>query len=113
MSPDAESRFSAYLMAERNASRHTLASYSADFRDFASFIAPGGGSVDWAKVSKADVRNYLLKLGSSGASPATVRRRLSSLRSLYRFLGHHFEVRSSCSAFRESSPSLSVKILYP
>ncbi len=86
MSPDAESRFSAYLMAERNASRHTLASYSADFRDFASFIAPGGGSVDWAKVSKADVRNYLLKLGSSGASPATVRRRLSSLRSLYRFL---------------------------
>ena len=85
MSIDAEKRFSAYLMAERSASRHTLASYSADFRDFALFAADGG-PVDWAKVTKADVRNYLLGLGSSGASPATMRRRLSSLRSLFRFL---------------------------
>ena len=91
MSLDAERRFTAYLVAERNASSHTIDSYSADLRDFASFAA-NGGDVDWTKVTKADVRGYLMKLGSSGASPATVRRRLSSLRSLYRFLAREGDV---------------------
>lgn len=83
-------RFADYLSAERNASRNTISSYGIDLAQFGAYIRGGSGledsPVDWVSVTDADARRYLSALAANGASATTVRRKLSSLRTYYRFL---------------------------
>jgi integrase/recombinase XerD len=72
------------LAAERGAGKNTLAAYGRDLADFASRLAGGRRSVATAKTD--DVRAYLGELTKRGMQPATVARRLSAIRQLYRFL---------------------------
>jgi integrase/recombinase XerD len=72
------------LAAERGAAANTLAAYRRDLDDFTGHLAETGASVgrDWSD----DLRAYLAALGRRGFKPASVARRLSALRQLYRFL---------------------------
>ena len=72
------------LAAERGAGPNTLAAYGRDLADFAAHLADDGGLI--ATADTDDVRDYLGALTRSGMSPATVARRLSAIRQLYRFL---------------------------
>ena len=83
-------RFGTYLSAERNVSEHTLEGYLADITQFgAEKLADDSGAVDeaaWVSADRAKVRDYFAALSMRGVSPATVRRKLSALRTYYRFL---------------------------
>ena len=80
-------RFSAYLSAERALSKHTLSAYLADLRLFAEFLhGDSAEKCDWASVSEKDSRAYLEHLGKIKSSPVTMRRKLASLRTFFRFL---------------------------
>jgi integrase/recombinase XerD len=72
------------LAAERGADENTLAAYGRDLGDFAAYLAAIGRTV--AKAATDDVRRYLQHLTKRGLRPATVARRLSAIRQLYRFL---------------------------
>jgi integrase/recombinase XerD len=72
------------LAAERGAAPNTLAAYRRDLADFASYLAGAGATVKSATTE--DVRRYLGALGRRGLRPASVARRLSAIRQLYRFL---------------------------
>jgi integrase/recombinase XerD len=72
------------LAAERGADENTLAAYGRDLGDFAAHLAATSRTV--AKVATDDVRRYLQHLAKRGLRPATVARRLSAIRQLYRFL---------------------------
>jgi integrase/recombinase XerD len=72
------------LTAERGAGKNTLGAYGRDLADFAASLAKAGGSV--ASATTGDLRGYLGALGKRGLKPATVARRLSAIRQLYRFL---------------------------
>jgi integrase/recombinase XerD len=72
------------LAAERGAQQNTLAAYRRDLDDFTDHLAGAGGSV--AHAATADLRDYLRDLARRGMSAATVARRLSAIRQLYRFL---------------------------
>jgi len=72
------------LQAERGASPRTLAAYGRDAAHFLAFLASEGVE-SWAQVDVACARRYLVRLGSARAR-ATVARRLSALRHLFRFL---------------------------
>ena len=72
------------LAAERGAGANTLAAYQRDLADFTAYLAGFGGSV--AAATTDDLRAYLGDLAGRGLSPATVARRLSAIRQLYRFL---------------------------
>jgi integrase/recombinase XerD len=72
------------LAAERGAQKNTLTSYGRDLADFAAHLTKGGRSVRAA--STQDLRAYLGALSRRGLGPATVARRLSAIRQLYRFL---------------------------
>jgi integrase/recombinase XerD len=72
------------LAAERGADKNTLAAYRRDLGDFAAHLAAIGRTV--AKAATDDVRRYLQHLTKRGLRPATVARRLSAIRQLYRFL---------------------------
>jgi integrase/recombinase XerD len=71
------------LAAERGAGKNTLAAYSRDLADFTGSLA-ARRSV--ATATTDDIRAYLGELAKRGMSPATVARRLSAIRQLYRFL---------------------------
>jgi integrase/recombinase XerD len=72
------------LAAERGAGPNTLAAYGRDLADFTAYLAEAGRSV--ATAATDDLRAYLSTLARRGLSAATVARRLSAIRQLYRFL---------------------------
>ena len=72
------------LAAERGAQSNTLAAYARDLADFSTFLARARRSI--AGASTDNVRAYLGELSRRDLSAATVARRLSAIRQLYRFL---------------------------
>ena len=72
------------LAAERGASANTLDAYRRDLADFSADLTKAGHSIGTAD-SEA-LRAHLGRLGRRGLAPASVARRLSAIRQLYRFL---------------------------
>ena len=72
------------LAAERGAGANTLAAYGRDLADFTAYLSAGRHSV--ANATTDDLRVYLADLAQRSMTPATVARRLSAIRQLYRFL---------------------------
>lgn len=75
------------LEAEGNASLHTLRSYQDDMTLFSRYLEENqkeGGDPAIADVAR--LRRYAAWLSSQGYAPATIARRLASLRSFYRYL---------------------------
>ena len=72
------------LSAERGASRNTLAAYARDLADFSDHVGAARRSIADARTE--DIRAYLGTLAKRGLTAASVARRLSAIRQLYRFL---------------------------
>lgn len=76
-----------YLRCELNYSVHTVSSYSRDISQFADFITRGNiGGFDPLSATNSDVRQWMASLSRQGESRRTLRRKLQSLRSLYKYL---------------------------
>jgi integrase/recombinase XerD len=72
------------LAAERGAARNTLDAYRRDLADFAGYLRKEGRAL--AGATSDDIRSYLGDLARRAFSAASVARRLSAIRQLYRFL---------------------------
>ena len=72
------------LAAEQGAGDNTLEAYRGDLADFQGFLA--GSGKGFADVETEALRHYLADLDARGFKSATVARRLSALRHLFRFL---------------------------
>ncbi|GAB6521916.1 tyrosine recombinase XerC [Bacillus cereus] len=77
--------FVGYLQIERNYSKYTIASYQNDLEHFVQFMEREGIS-SFLDITYADVRLYLTTLHDEKLARKSVARKVSSLRSLYRFL---------------------------
>lgn len=77
--------FIEYLQIEKNASDHTITNYVRDIEDFSEFLKQQT-RLDFAAVSYLDVRSYLTLLHKKEYGRRTIARKLSSLRSFFRFL---------------------------
>jgi len=84
----AVSQFVSYLRAERNASDHTLAAYLSDIRQFCVQLwgEESRPPFAWKTPDRYAARRFLASFQKAGRSPATARRKMSSLRSFFRFL---------------------------
>ncbi|MDH5639409.1 MAG: tyrosine recombinase XerC [Nitrospinota bacterium] len=87
------------LMAEMDASAHTLKAYKADLRQFFAFGAHSSlfvpdptSSHPFNQISRSHVRSFAAHLSRLRLGPATMERKLSSLRSFFRFLQRHGQV---------------------
>ena len=78
--------FIGYLGTERGFSQHTLRAYASDLRSFQSHFACMDESLTFFTVDTDVVRSWMAALMDSGASPSSVCRKLSSLRSFYYYL---------------------------
>ena len=80
-------RFLNYLTVEKACSELTVTNYNKDLASFAAFWQQRTGkAMLWEQVSSLDVRAYLAFLNEKGYARRTVARRISALRSFYKFL---------------------------
>jgi integrase/recombinase XerC len=86
VTPEIEA-FLAFLAKERNDSPHTVRAYTRDVEDFAAFCATYYGGVwTWGGVDRLAIRGYLGALEQRRLARRSIARRLSALRTFYRFL---------------------------
>src|SRR6478672_11452853 len=68
----------------RNLSALTIRNYRSDLGAFLDVLAAGKTLA--LEASRPDLRRYLATLVSGGMAPASIRRRVSTIRSFYRYL---------------------------
>ncbi|HYS16790.1 MAG TPA: site-specific tyrosine recombinase XerD [Candidatus Binatia bacterium] len=81
---DAVVEYLGALQAERGASRNTLTAYRRDLADFTEFLNAQHRSLH--RAGPDDIVGYLERLRTRGLRPASVARRISALRGLYKHL---------------------------
>jgi integrase/recombinase XerC len=78
-------RYVRHLELERSISPFTVRNYTSDVQGFVDFL--GANGVDsFDKVDRSMMRRYLAQLQKDGTSRASVSRKLSALRSFFRYL---------------------------
>lgn len=75
-----------YLRYERNLSEHTIAGYEADLKEFERFYLGLDSELDWNSIDADVVRQWEVSIMERGNKASSVGRRLSALRTFYRFL---------------------------
>ena len=78
-------KFLDYLRFERNRSELTVKNYGDDLRAFEKFFRDLKNPVSWESVDSDVVRNWMERMMDEGNNAASINRRLSALRSFYRF----------------------------
>jgi len=75
-------KFFIYLEIEKNYSKHTSLNYRIDLEEFSKFL----GNISVEAVEYPDLRRFLAQLKARNLKPRTLARKLSSLRSFFKFL---------------------------
>lgn len=78
--------FLAYLKFEKRYSSHTLTAYTGDLEDWASYQREEMGVLSISEVKAMMIRSWLASLKESGVSSRTLVRKISSLKSFYKYL---------------------------
>lgn len=79
--------FLEYLRSERNNSPRTVEAYAKDLSEFQEFLEEQNPDCQWATLEAADVREWIIYLlDAQKLSEASVNRKISTLRTYYRYL---------------------------
>ena len=78
-----------YLQFERNYSPQTLESYGRDLEEFEQYFKNLEGHLSWDTVDEDVIRDWMSSMMDRGNTARSVNRRLSALRSLFRFAISH------------------------
>jgi tyrosine recombinase XerC len=74
-----------FLVAEKNASKYTVRNYTRDLREFFAFVT--SKNIESLKdVNKLTLRSFLAHLLEQGYAKTSIARKLSAIRSFYRYL---------------------------
>lgn len=79
-------QFLTYLRAEKGYSELTIRAYGDDIRQFVSYHGVPETEFRPETVTSADIRSWIMAMTDAQMSPASVNRKISALRSLYRYL---------------------------
>jgi integrase/recombinase XerC len=92
-------RFIQYLQFEKRFSSHTISAYKKDLQQFSEFIKLS--DLNFQSVRHPHVRSWMVELMDDSNEAKTIHRKLSALRSFYKFLSRESLV--------DSNPTLQVK----
>lgn len=82
-------QFIDYLRYERNYSEETISGYHGDLADFEEFFKNTDPELTWQNVDGDIIRMWMEKMMDRGCTARSVNRRLSAVRSLYKFMLAH------------------------
>lgn len=83
---DAIADFLSYIRFEKRYSQHTVVSYETDLQQFAEFLDQVYGMKQLEKAQSTQIRSWMAGLKGEGQGSRTIVRKLSSLRSFYKYL---------------------------
>lgn len=80
--------FFAYLQFEKRYSKHTIEAYRHDLEQLGQFLQESGidAGPEYTALQHRQVRSWVMHLMSSGMQPKSVHRKISSLRTYFRYL---------------------------
>lgn len=78
--------FFQYLEFEKRFSAHTVRAYQTDLEQFKSYLLDELGMQNLENVKHSHIRSFMVDLITKGRQARTVNRKLSSIKSYYRFL---------------------------
>ena len=78
--------FLQYIRYEKNYSSHTVLSYQTDIEQLRDFVVTQKGDFDPKKLTSDELREWIIALMDVGEKPSSVKRKISAVRSFYKFL---------------------------
>ena len=81
-----KNKFYDYLLLEKNYSQHTVTAYINDIGFFESFLSNEFEDDNLIRVNYNQIRSWIVSLSGDGISNASINRKVSSLKSFYKFL---------------------------
>ena len=79
-------KFINYLTFEKKYSENTINSYKVDLEQFSDYLMSHGVGFDINTLSHNDLRDWIVSLMEQGEKPSSVKRKISTIRSFYKFL---------------------------
>lgn len=79
-------QFIDYLQYEKKYSLHTINAYQKDISDFAVFAEENFEETNLAEISYSIIRSWIVKLVDEEVSNRSINRKISSLKTFYKFL---------------------------
>ncbi|HET8838747.1 MAG TPA: tyrosine-type recombinase/integrase [Flavobacteriaceae bacterium] len=79
-------KFLEYLLFEKKYSKHTLAAYKKDLETFSLYIKDTFEQNEIDSVNYPQIRSWIVSLVDKGLSNQTINRKISSLKTYYKFL---------------------------
>ena len=74
-----------YLKFQKRYSRHTILSYQTDLDAFLLFLADNYGDISLPEIKSSFVRSWLASLKEQSISSKTINRKISTLKSFYKY----------------------------
>ena len=81
-----KNKFHDYLLLEKNYSQHTVTAYLNDIGFFESFVSDAFDDDNLVRVNYNQIRSWIVSLSDDGISNTSINRKMSSLKSFYKFL---------------------------
>ena len=85
--------FLEYLQAEKNYSKHTITAYKNDLNSFHQFLSINYDLDNMIEVNYPQIRNWIVSLVNSQISNRSINRKVTSLKSYYKFLQKTGEIK--------------------
>lgn len=82
-------QFLDFLKFEKRYSRHTVISYQTDLEQFESFLISQYDAPSIESISSSMIRTWMAEMKEDALTSKTINRKLSSLKSFYKFLLRH------------------------
>lgn len=98
--------FLEYIRCELTLSTCTVSAYTVDLREWADWITDGHpDELDPMSVTQSDIRAWVAFLSRTGRSARTIRRKVSALRSFFRYLCRRHGMKSNPAAELQTARS--------
>ncbi|HZM12820.1 MAG TPA: site-specific integrase, partial [Bacteroidales bacterium] len=83
---DKKESFLQYIRTEKRYSRNTVSSYKNDLDQFYKWLGVNAPDLTAEDVTSGEVRAWMVSLIENGFATGTVHRKMSALRSFYRYM---------------------------
>jgi len=85
-----------YIQSEKHYSVHTFGAYKKDLFSLSDFLkSEQKGKITPDSIRRKDLKNYLIHLSQKGFDPASIQRKLSTLRSFFKYLQRRLKVKAN------------------